>query len=51
MWAQMILREKQDAMLSDLLEERACANLPFWWLARLDEKIAELRAAMGDENA
>ena len=51
MWAKMTLREKQLVMLADLLEEKA-SEVSTVWLMRLDEKIAELRAAMetGNEN-
>ena len=46
----MTLREKQLAMLEDLFEERAESEIGSVWRTRLDEKIAELRAAMGDTN-
>ena len=51
MWTKMTLREKQLVMLADLLEEKA-SEVSTVWLMRLDEKIAELRAAMetGNEN-
>lgn len=43
----MTLREKQQAMLDDLIKERGVQAYPEWWKFRLEEKIAELRAAMG----
>lgn len=45
----MTLREKQEAMLADLLEERAKAMVsgPGTWWHRLDEKIQQLQEAIG----
>jgi hypothetical protein len=47
----MTFQEKQQAMLADLFVEYNTEGLPMWWQMRLAAKIAELRAAMGDENA
>ena len=42
----MTLYEKQQAVLGDLLEERACTTDGTPWAARLDQKILEMRQAI-----
>lgn len=39
----MTFREKQDALLADLIAERATAQ--GFWAARLDQKITDMHAA------
>ena len=46
----MTLREKQLAMLHDLFCEYNAEGCPVWWQARLTEKIADLRAAIEDND-
>jgi len=41
----MTFRKRQEALMADLLAERD-ATTNIWWAERLDQKIAELRAAM-----
>lgn len=41
----LTLRQKQVAMMADLLDERAAAT-DSSWIMRLDEKIAELKIAL-----
>lgn len=47
----MTFREKQQAMLDDLIAERNEYFANSAWLYRLDEKIAGLQAAMGLDNS
>jgi hypothetical protein len=44
----MTIQEKREAMLADLLAERAVAMVegPMWWWHRLDEKIDDLKLVM-----
>lgn len=45
----MTFKEKQQAMLSDLLADRARALCgPAWWWHRLDEKIIDLKSAIAE---
>lgn len=41
----MTLRERYAALMTDLVAERAGAVEGSWWAARLDQKIADLKAA------